>query len=277
MKRCLRGVLAVTFILLARPVSAWDPDGTDVDVELLLAVDVSRSISAAELILQRVGYAEALTSPEVLTAIGNGFLGRIALSYVEWAGAGTQRLVVDWTLIETEAEARAVADRIRANTAGTASRTSISGALLDAAGRFEGNGFNGTRRVIDVSGDGPNNAGPPVLEARDSVLAEGFIINGLPLLTDGGAGGFTRLEDLDLYYRDCVIGGPGAFVIAVRSWDQFAEAVRRKLVLEIAGLPLPRDPDARLPGQTIPAQFAASGSDCMIGERMWNDRMRSWQ
>ena len=254
--------------------AAWEEDGIDVDVELVLAVDVSRSISPEELIIQRVGYAEALTSPEVLTAIREGFLGRIAVTYFEWAGEHMQRTVVDWTLIETEADALAVADMIRTNPAGTASRTSVSGALLYGAARFEGNGFNGTRRIIDVSGDGPNNAGPPVLPVRDAVLEQGIIINGLPLLTNVGPGGFQRLEDLDLFFRDCVIGGPGAFLIAVTSWEQFAEAVRRKLVLEIAGLPMPAPGRASGSG-IVPAQFAASGHDCMIGERMWQQRWNS--
>lgn len=273
----MRGFFRVWAVLLllfwASMAAAWDEDGIDVDVELVLAVDVSRSISPAELVIQGVGYAEALTSPEVLTAIRDGFLGRIAVTYFEWAGADMQRTVVDWTLIETEEDALAVADAIRGNPAGTAARTSISGALIHAAARFENNGFNGTRRIIDVSGDGPNNSGPPVREVRDAVLAQGIVINGLPLLTNTGPGGFQRLEDLDLFFRDCVIGGPGAFLIAVTSWEQFAEAVRRKLVLEIADLRLPGPAPAA--GGVVPAQFAASGHDCMIGERMWNQRWTS--
>jgi hypothetical protein len=270
----MRAWIRVWAILLplvwASVATAWEEGGIDVDVELVLAVDVSRSISPEELILQRVGYAEALTSPEVLTAIRDGFLGRIAVTYFEWAGADMQRTVVDWSLIETEADALAVADLIRGNPAGTAARTSLSAALIHAAGRFEGNGFNGTRRIIDISGDGPNNAGPPVQPVRDAVVARGIVINGLPLLTNTGPGGFQRLDDLDLFFRDCVIGGPGAFLIPVTSWQQFAEAVRRKLVLEIADLRLPAPATAS--GAVVPAQFAASGHDCMIGERMWNQR-----
>jgi hypothetical protein len=262
-------------LLLALPAAAeewapqdWQAQGVEVDVELVLAVDVSRSISPEELMIQRLGYAEALTSPEVLAAIGDGLLGRIAITYIEWAGARAQRTVIDWTVIETSAEAQRFADEILGNTLGTMRRTSISGALEYAAGSFEGNGFDGLRRVIDISGDGPNNDGPPVTEVRDAVVARGITINGLPLMTNTG-GGFQELPDLDIYFRDCVIGGPMAFVIPVTGWDQFADAVRRKLVLELAGLP-PADPPDAFDGVPVIPASTGGGSDCLIGERMWN-------
>lgn len=262
----MRSALPLCLILLAGPVQAqWEASGVEVDVELVLAVDVSRSISPEELAIQRLGYAAALTSPEVLTAIGDGLVGRIAVTYIEWAGAHIQRTVIDWTLIETPEDAQGFADAILANTLGTMRRTSISGALSYSAAAFQDNGFDGLRQVIDISGDGPNNEGRPVTQVRDEVVAQGITINGLPLLTSSG--GFQHLPDLDLYYRDCVIGGPLAFVIAVTSWEQFAEAVRRKLVMELAGLP----PDAF--GESGPQVLPASegGSyDCLIGERMWN-------
>lgn len=233
---------------------------TEVDVELVLAVDVSRSMSPYELEIQRRGYAEALTSDEVLTAIGDGFLGRIALTYVEWAGNGSTRTVVDWTLIETRQDAHDFAELITAEFRPSLRRTSISSAIRHAASLFDGNGFNAFRRVIDVSGDGPNNHGRPVVEARDAALAQGIVINGLPLMTRDGFGGMWHIEDLDQYYLNCVIGGPGAFVIPVHDWSQFAAAVRRKLVLEIAGLP----------PQLVPAQMTTPmGYDCLIGERIW--------
>lgn len=232
----------------------------EVDVELFLAVDVSRSMSPAELEIQRRGYAEALSSPQVMAAIESGLLGRIVITYVEWAGEYSHRVVVPWTLLATRQEAQEVAQRITARFDAGLRRTSISGALLYAAEDFDGNGFRGLRRVIDVSGDGPNNQGRPVERARDAALAKGFIINGLPLMTQDQLSEIWGIPDLDIYYRHCVIGGPGAFVIPVLAWDQFADAVKRKLVLEIAGLP------ARI----YRAQLAQEQPyDCLIGEKMW--------
>jgi hypothetical protein len=255
----------IALVLAARPAPAWEVDGTEVDVELVLAVDVSLSVTPRELDIQRRGYAAAIASPEVMTAIRAGLLGRVAVTYMEWAGAGAQRILVDWTLIEGEADARAFAERLRTAPGNSLRRTSISDALSFAAGLFDGNGYTGLRRVIDISGDGPNNAGRPVVQARDAALARGIVINGLPLMTREGYGGRWDLEDLDLYYTDCVIGGPGAFVIPVTSWDAFAGAVRRKLVLEIAG----RAP-AGQPRVWRASNPAPGGYDCLIGEKIWN-------
>ncbi len=264
--RCL-----LPLCLLALPAGAEDLEpgasgaAIEVDVELVLAVDVSRSISPEELAIQRLGYAEALTAPEVLEAIGDGLLGRVAITYIEWSGVNAQRTVIDWTLVDTPEAAQRFADEVLANNLGVMRRTSISGALAYAAAAFEDNGFEGLRRVIDISGDGPNNDGPPVAPVRDEVVARGITINGLPLMTNDGSG-FQYLPDLDLYYRDCVIGGPMAFVMPVTGWENFADAVRRKLVMELAGLPPMDLPEAAAPAAT-PAG-AAGGYDCMIGERM---------
>lgn len=233
----------------------------EVDVELFLAVDVSRSMSPAELEIQRRGYAEALTSRQVMTAIQSGLLGRIAITYVEWAGEHAQRMIVPWTLIQTDTDAEMIARQITARFDEGLRRTSISGALLYAQNDFEDNGFMGLRRVIDVSGDGPNNQGRPVERARDAALAQGFIINGLPLMTQDALSEIWGIPDLDIYYRNCVIGGPGAFVIPVLAWDQFGAAVKRKLVLEIAGMP----------ARVVPAQYnAPTPYDCLVGEKMWD-------
>lgn len=249
----MRALLTV-LALLAAPAVAQQQE---VDVELLLLVDVSRSMSANELELQRRGYAQALTSEPVLAAIAEGMTGRIAIAYVEWAGFGLQRVVVDWTLVEGRDEIEAVAATLLAGFAYTQSRTSIAGALRFGAAYLDGNGFDGLRRVIDISGDGPNNEGGAVTEARDAATARGIQINGLPLMTREFEGAAWRLDDLDLYYAACVIGGPGAFVVPVTEWPDFAEAVTRKLVLELAGA-VPR---------TIPVQ--AIQYDCLIGEKMW--------
>jgi hypothetical protein len=260
----MRLVLALALALA--PASARAE--TEVDMELVLAVDVSRSMSPFELEIQRRGYAEALTSDEVLSAIADGFTGSIALAYMEWAGTGSTRVVVDWTRIASRADAEPVAAALLAHTPYGLRRTSISGAISTAAALFEDNGYTSFRQVIDVSGDGPNNHGPPVTRARDAALAAGFVINGLPLMTREAYGGMWHLEDLDTYYAACVIGGPGAFVIPVRDWSEFPAAVRRKLVLEIAGPPAPAE-------RIVPAQ-AAPPYDCLIGERIWERNRGQW-
>ncbi|SMY07840.1 hypothetical protein LOM8899_01980 [Flavimaricola marinus] len=256
-------VLALLLGLLAGPLSAQQ---TEVDVELLLLVDVSRSMSPSELALQRQGYATALTSPQVVTAIGDSMTGQIALAYVEWAGAGRQRIIMDWTLIRGEDDLTAFADVLRVGRLTTQLRTSIHAAIDFGADYIDGNGYAGLRRVIDISGDGPNNEGRPAPEARDQAIARGITINGLPLMTRGTGSAGMRLDDLDVYYANCVIGGPGAFVIPVTRWEDFAEAVTRKLVLELADA-------APAPEQITLAQ----GYNCLIGEQMWfrrNQNMR---
>lgn len=256
------GMRILAFLLglcLAGPVWTQTPD-LEVDVELFLAVDVSRSMSAEELEIQRRGYAEALASDEVFAAIRRGPIGRIAVTYVEWAGSASHRVIVPWTLIETRDQAIAAANQITAHFDGSMRRTSITQALLYAADDFDDNGFAGLRRVIDVSGDGPNNQGGPVEAARDAVLAQGITINGIPLMTRDELSIRWGIDDLDEYYRRCVIGGPGSFVIPVLRWDQFAEAVRRKLVLEIAGGPV-RLYHAQ--ARQLPPY------NCLIGEQIW--------
>ena len=250
--------LAALFLLLR---SCVPLRAEEVDLELLLLVDVSRSMSASELELQRQGYVEALRSDAVAAALGRALTGRMALAYVEWAGETRRRVVQDWRLIESRADLLAVADVLETDRTTRQSRTSITAALRFGAGYFDDNGFEGMRRVIDISGDGPNNQGGLVTAVRDAVVVKGITINGLPLMTDDGA--FMRIDDLDRYYQLCVIGGPGAFVMPVTVWEDFAEAVTRKLVLEIAGAPEER---------VIPVQSAAA-YDCEIGEKMWR-RMR---
>ena len=240
-----------------------------VDVELILAVDVSLSMSPEELAIQRDGYAAALTHEQVIRAIGDGVHGRIAIAYVEWAGAQMQHVVVPWTLVGTRDEAAAFAEKLSLHPPNSARRTSISAALAFAGDLFAESPFRGMKRVVDVSGDGPNNQGPLVTRERDALVAQGITINGLPLMTGGGYSTVYDLADLDAYYRDCVIGGPGAFMIPVNDWSQFPEAVRRKLVLELAGYATP----GRLPVVLASANAAA---DCEIGEKMWRDRSWMW-
>lgn len=246
-----------------------------VDVELVLAVDVSLSMSPTELDIQRDGYAAALTDQRVIDAIAQGANGRIAITYFEWAGTTTHHVVVPWTIVETRQDAERIASRLSSTPPSSARRTSISSALEFGADLFAESQFRGTKRIIDISGDGPNNQGAPVNFIRDAVVAQGIVINGLPLMTNGGLVSAYDVEDLDRYYADCVIGGPGAFMIPVNDWSQFPEAVRRKLVLELAGpaAPQPLADEARL--RVLLAQ-EKSGYDCMAGEKLWRDRSGMW-
>ncbi|MCM2560955.1 DUF1194 domain-containing protein [Lutimaribacter sp. EGI FJ00015] len=258
----MRRLLALCLACLATPLPAQTP--VEVDVELVLAVDVSRSMQPAELELQRRGYATALTSDAVLGAVGRGLLGRVAITYVEWAGSRSQRVIVPWTLLETAEDAEWIAAQILTQSGGAMRRTSISGALELGAQSIDANEFQGLRRVIDISGDGPNNAGRAVDAARDRVLAQGITINGLPLMTRDALLARWGIPDLDAYYAACVIGGPGAFLIPVTRWEDFGDAVRRKLVMEIVGAP------ARL----LPAQMPAHPDyNCRIGEEIWQRNM----
>jgi hypothetical protein len=248
------------------------PAQIGVGVELVLAVDVSRSMDYGEQTIQRRGYADAFRSAEVQDAILQGGWGRVAITYVEWAGVGSQTVLVPWTLIDSRAAAEGFAARIRAAPLSSRSRTSISAAIRFSAGLFVGNGYRGLRRVIDLSGDGPNNDGGPVTAARDAAVARHITINGLPLMTNDDSigvpfGMWGSIPHLDRYYAACVIGGPGAFSVPVTRWDQFAAAVRRKLVLELAG----RQPPGR--GVLVPVQ-ASTPVDCLAGERAWQHR---WQ
>ncbi|KIC49210.1 DUF1194 domain-containing protein [Tateyamaria sp. ANG-S1] len=251
----------VWFLLACLATSVQAEDRVEVDVELFLAVDVSRSMQPYELEIQRRGYAAALQSAEVQDAIASGFLGRIAITYVEWAGAFHQREIVPWTVLGTQEDAARIAGQITSHLDQGMRRTSISSALTYAADSIEANGFDGLRRVIDVSGDGPNNMGVPVTRARDEVLARGITINGLPLMTqDEGIMARWNIPDLDVYYTACVIGGTGAFVVPVTDWSEFEDAVRRKLVLEIAGQP----------ATLWQAQVrSAAPYNCLIGEEIW--------
>ncbi|MCA3352128.1 MAG: DUF1194 domain-containing protein [Roseomonas sp.] len=205
-----------------------------VDVALVLAVDVSRSIDEDEAKLQREGYREAVSDPAVLAAIRGGMIGAIGLVYIEWAGIEYQRTVLPWTRIATEADARKWAEDLARAPRASLSWTSISGAIIHARRELAACPFEATRRVIDVSGDGVNNSGPLVEVARDEAVAEGIVINGLPIVNDRPTFGRPPPANLDLYFRDRVIGGPGAFHIVAEDFNSFGQAVKRKLIREIA-------------------------------------------
>jgi len=241
-----------------------NPSAMAVDVELAIAVDVSYSMDPEEQALQREGYVQALTSREFMQALREGVNGKIAITYFEWAGEFDQKIIVPWRLIEGPESADAVAAEIANAPYRRAARTSIAGALVFAKPLFDHSGYRGLRRVIDVSGDGANNAGPLIVPTRDDVLAAGITINGLPIMLKRPTPGTMDVENLDVYYEDCVIGGPGAFVVPIRERSKFIEATRTKLVLEIAG----RQPAPRV----VPASAQAPRISCTIGEKMWQER-----
>ncbi|TMJ39435.1 MAG: DUF1194 domain-containing protein, partial [Alphaproteobacteria bacterium] len=202
------------------------PSALPVDVELVLAVDVSYSMDPEEQALQREGYIAGITSRDFMQALRSGQHGKVAVTYFEWAGPYDQKIVVPWRLIDGPEAADAVASEIARAPYRRASRTSISGALSFAKPLFDGSGYSGFRRVVDVSGDGANNSGTFVTLARDDVLAAGITINGLPIMLKRPNAFTMDIDNLDVYYEDCVIGGPGAFVVPIREREQFKEAIR---------------------------------------------------
>ncbi len=269
------GAAALLLALAIGPAAAQE---TEVDIELVLAVDISRSMDYDEQVIQRNGYADALRHEDVLDAIAAGLIGKISVTYIEWSGPGLQRVVVPWMLVEGKAEAEIFAERLRRAPISRWQGTSVSGALLYAAGRFRDAPFASMRQVIDISGDGPNNMGGPVEPARDYVLEQGITINGLPIMLNRWDPYVNlSIPNLDAYYEACVIGGPGAFMVPVNEPGQFAEAIRRKMVLEIAGDPVSIHRAAELGAH--PRVFALPDSmielaqlqlpvDCLIGEKL---------
>jgi hypothetical protein len=268
--------LSIMLVAVAtRPGAARD-GAKEVDVELVLAVDISYSMDLEEQRLQREGYIKALTSPDVLNAIRNGPNGRIAVTYFEWAGANTQRIVVPWQVIDGPETADAFIAKLAAAPISRWYRTSVSGAILFGQELFEGNGFHAPRRVLDISGDGPNNHGSLVEDARDRALKAGIVINGLPIMINNGRRSVFDMDDLDDYYEDCVIGGPGAFMIKITERDQFVSATRQKILREVA------DNRGFEPGvRVVPVNTTEEDKpqrkkmNCRIGERQWEERYRN--
>jgi len=233
-------------------------DDTQVDLALVLAVDVSSSMTLAELQVQRDGYVAAISDPRVADALRSGYFHRIALSYVEWADPGLQVLTMPWHLIDSQAAARAFAVELAAKPLAGGTDTSISAGLQFAAAQFHIGGIGADRQVIDISGDGPNTAGPPVAPTRDRIVSGGIVINGLPILVGVSVQDQAAGETLAGYYRDCVTGGAGSFVLPVKRRDEIVTAIRRKLVIEIAGA----DP------QIVPVvAIKTPKADCTLGQK----------
>lgn len=246
------------------PVSPFIETGPEVDVALVLAVDISYSMDLEEQALQREGYIAALTSDPVLDAIRRGLVGRIAVTYIEWAGVATRNIIADWTLIEDRKSAEAFVAMIRAAPIRRARRTSVTSAIDFSMDRLRATNVRAIRRVIDISGDGPNNEGGLVTRARDNALAAGVIINGLPIELQRGYRSSFDIDGLDDYYEDCVIGGPGSFMITILERAQFADAIRTKILREVAQV-----------GQSDAAPSPPKRrADCQIGEKLWR---QNWE
>jgi hypothetical protein len=233
--RCLSIVLALaTATSGVSPARAAEP----VDLLLVLAADVSRSVDSQKFQLQREGYAAALANPRVLDTIRSGRHGRIGVLFLEWSGLGNQKVVIDWMMIDGAKAAQAFGDRLLESPRSFADRTSISGGIDAAVAQFAGAPFAAERRTIDVSGDGTNNAGRDIGQARDEALAVGITINGLVILSEtplpwnpehtNPPGGLAK------YYRDNVVGGPGSFVLEAKDFNSFGQAIIKKMIAEIA-------------------------------------------
>jgi hypothetical protein len=231
----LLGFFVAIGVLLASPaVRAAE----EVDLLLVLSSDVSRSVDAQKFKLQRDGYASAIVNPRVIQAIRSGSLGKIGVSFVEWSGIGAQRIVIDWTVIRDEATAKDFSAQIIEAPRAFADRTSISGGIDFAMAQLARAPFQSGRRAIDVSGDGTNNSGRDVSDARDEAVAKGVTVNGLVILSEHpmswNADHTNPPGGLDNYYRNNVIGGPGAFVMVAENFNSFGQAILNKLIAEIA-------------------------------------------
>lgn len=226
--------VGVSFLGGDRTASAYD---TPVDVELIIAVDVSGSMSDKEHNLQRQGFLAAFEDEKLIRAIQSGPYGQIAVTYAEWANFYNQQTVVPWRLVKDRATALAFRDELASKPRSAMRGTSISGALEFSARQFADNRFQGLRRVIDVSGDGTNRTGPHIEGVRDQVLKDGIVINGLPIMISPTIHRQVYGYDLANYFEDCVIGGPGAFVYPVYAEEEMTEAIRRKLIIEVSGQP----------------------------------------
>ncbi|MGX1318762.1 hypothetical protein AB7M17_002215 [Bradyrhizobium sp. USDA 377] len=238
-----------------------------VDLELVVAVDVSYSMEPDDLAAQRQGYAKAIVSEEFLRALRSGPVGKIALTYFEWSSTSDQKIIVPWRQIDGPGAAAAVATEITNAPIRRGSRTSISSAIKFATSLFERNPYSGSRRVIDISGDGPNSNGDPVTSARDAAVLQGIVITGLPVMTKAtplDPTDFQNIDHIDWYYEDCVIGGPGSFVVPITNRENFKEAIRTKLALEVAG----RTPER----STAPSADGKPRVLCTIGEKLWQQR-----
>jgi Protein of unknown function (DUF1194) len=256
-------LVLLTLLLFAAPAAAQDRK--EVDLALAMAIDISGSIDPDEAHLQREGYVQAFRDPVIVKAILGGSNGRIAVAYYEWSDAWVQRILIDWTLLDSEAAIADFASRLAAAPISIARRTSISGAIRYAIPLFGRSPYEAERKVLDISGDGSNNDGALVTDMRYEALKERIVINGLPIMNDRpNPFGFPSETDLDKYYLACVTGGPRSFVEVARNFEDFPRAVRKKLLQEVADIGPRYDFDigslGRLRDGTQLAQSNSSGS-----------------
>jgi len=278
-KSSLRGVAALAIAAVAgfaAPVTAQQGSKIKVDLELLLAVDISQSMDQDEHTIQRDGYVEAFRHQDVINALISGPEGKIAVMYMEWAGDFDPIPTIPWTIIDNAKAAHDFADRLAKEPIFGEQRTSISTALLAAQDYILNNNITSHRQVIDVSGDGANNAGRLVEPVRDAVVKSGIVINGLPIMLNKPRE-FYDIDHLDRYYKHCVIGGEAAFIAPVFDLRHLSATIRKKLVLEIASLDIKPDMApiqfAETPG-VVHAQLKlpTQKTDCTIGEKVWGGR-----
>ena len=267
---CRAGLCA----LLGGFLAASDKPLEPVDLELVITTDVSFSVDDMEARMQRDGAVTAFRSPEVVQAIQAGALGKIAVAYIDFSNAGANRVVVNWTVVHDRESAEAFADALAHSRRTDGVQTSISSGIEMATRMIENNHYEGTKKVIDVSGDGPNNEGHFVDKARDEAVAKGIVINGLPIMTEADMFDIYYLPDLDKYYAGCVIGGPGSFIQVARGFADLARALRRKLVQEISDSRSPRENPLLIKvaasdkPRTNSWSHPAYDKGCDIGERM---------
>lgn len=272
LQRRLAAIVVALMLAVARPHGAALAQAP-VDIELVLAVDISLSMDHDELRVQRDGYVAALRDPELHRLMLDGPHRRIAVAYFEWAGRAVQKEIVPWTLIDSPEAALAIAHILEKAPISRERMTSISGALDYAGDLLATSPYKGSRRVVDISGDGPNNNGRPVTHARDELVSKGIVINGLPIMMKQGSTVFD-IKDLDIYYEDCVTGGAESFVINIRSLEEMQPAIRRKLAMEVAGLVPEQAPRIIRTGlRPVQQDKAQPRIDCTIGEQLWRRYM----
>jgi len=265
-------ISALAAVVLVGSAGAAPAGQQQVDVALVIATDVSYSVDEDEARFQREGAIAAFRSPDVVKAIEAGSLGRIAVAYIDFSSYSTNKLIVNWQVVHDKESADAFADALAIARRTLGVQTSISSGLEMAASLLETSGFTATKRVIDLSGDGPNNEGHLVDRVRDEIVAKGIAINGLPIMTEADKFDVYYLPDLDKYYAGCVIGGPGAFIQVARGFEDLARAIRRKLILEISDAGRPANPllvnVAATKGGSSLAKRPVYEKGCDIGERM---------
>ena len=267
-----RGMSALAVLLLAQATGGAAPSVQQVDLALVIATDVSYSVDENEARFQREGAVVAFRSPDVVKAIQAGALGRIAVAYLDFSSYSTNKIIADWHVIHDKDSADAFADILASKPRTLGVQTSISSGLEMADHLLDTSNYAATKRVIDVSGDGPNNEGHLVDKVRDQILAKGIVINGLPIMTPADQFDVYYLPDLDKYYAGCVIGGPGAFIQVAHGFEDLARALRRKLIQEISDAEPAQNPlivkVATATPRSAPAPHHIYEKGCDIGERM---------